>query len=454
MSVQFARIWGGKALGGSVGISGSKNTCLPIIAATLLTEETCILRNVPQLTDIFCMIEVVRRLGVTVQRLDAHTWSFRAEAVSDCADRVFVERFRASVCLLGALLGRNRRASVPVPGGCKLGSRPIDIHLRAFRALGAAATQTSGGIDLHAERLRGATFSVAGPRGSTVTGTLNAILAAVLAEGRSVLIGAAREPEVVSFCTFLQKMGAKIEGAGTDRVAIGGVSALGGADFTIPSDRMEAGTFLILGLLCCDALRIANAPREVLCGIPEILPQIADYCRWEGDDLVVRRGEFLPIKVTAKPYPHFPTDLQPQMTVLASQIEGTSHICDTIFPDRFTHIDAFRKLGMDIKKAAEGTISVAGKAGLNGAEIAATDLRAGAAMYLAGLIAKGETTIFQKDYVDRGYENFEEKLSALGATIEYTSPQPQREESNSGDTPIIFRTDSTHNIFQKTSELA
>jgi UDP-N-acetylglucosamine 1-carboxyvinyltransferase len=454
MSVNYTRVWGGKALGGSVAISGSKNTCLPIIAATLLTEDTCILRNVPQLTDIFCMIEVVRRLGVAVERLDAHTWSFRAKVVTDNADRVFVERFRASVCLLGALLGRNRRASVPVPGGCKLGNRPIDIHLRAFRALGAAVTQTSDAIDLRAERLQGATFSVMGPQGSTVTGTLNAILAAVLAEGRSVLVGAAREPEVVSFCTFLQKMGARIEGAGTNRVAIEGVSALRGADFTVPPDRMEAGTFLILGLLCCDALRIANAPREVLCGIPEILPQIADHCRWEGDVLIVRRGEFSPIEVSAKPYPHFPTDLQPQMTVLASQIEGTSYVCDTIFPDRFTHIDAFMKLGMDIKKTADNTIAVAGKTGLNGAEIAATDLRAGAAMYLAGLVAKGETTIFQKDYVERGYENFEEKLLALGATIEYTPLQTQQTESDAANAPIVFRTDSAHNFSPKIPEPA
>jgi UDP-N-acetylglucosamine 1-carboxyvinyltransferase len=312
--------------------------------------------------------------------------------------------------------------------------------------------QTSDGIDLYAEGLRGATFSVAGPRGSTVTGTLNAILAAVLAEGRSVLVGAAREPEVVSFCTFLQKMGAKIEGAGTDRLAIEGVSGLRGTDFTVPADRMEAGTFLILGLLCCDALRIVNAPREVLCGIPEILPQIADHCRWEGEDLMVRRGAFPPIEVSAAPYPHFPTDLQPQMTVLASQIAGTSHIRDTIFPDRFTHIDAFRKLGMNIEKTADDTIAVAGKTGLCGTEIAATDLRAGAAMYLAGLIARGETTIFQKEYVERGYENFEEKLLALGATIEYTPFQTQQEASDADHTPIIFRTEPTHNIFQKISE--
>jgi UDP-N-acetylglucosamine 1-carboxyvinyltransferase len=322
-----------------------------------------------------------------------------------------------------------------------LGSRPIDIHLRAFQALGATVTQKPDSIDLQAEHLTGNAFSVKGQRGSTVTGTLNAILAAVLAEGQSTLLGAAREPEVVNFCLFLQKMGAKIEGAGTDRVAIEGVSSLRGADFTVPADRMEAGTFLILGLLCCDGLRIANAPEEVLCGFPEILPPIADYCQWDSGDLIVRRGEFRPIEVSARPYPHFPTDLQPQMTVLASQIEGTSHVRDTIFPDRFAYIDAFRKLGMRIKKIASDSIAIGGKTDLNGTEIAATDLRAGAAMYLAGLIAKGETTILRKDYVDRGYENFEGKLLALGASIECRSSQmPQWEEAKGENTPIIFRT--------------
>jgi UDP-N-acetylglucosamine 1-carboxyvinyltransferase len=422
-----------------VAISGSKNSCLPLLAATLLTEEICILHNVPHLTDIACMIEIIGRLGAKVNQIDAHTFSIEAKQITTRADRELVGRFRASVYILGALLGRKRKASVAIPGGCKLGERPIDIHLRAFEALGSTVTQEENYVHLEGKHLKGATFSMQGPRGPTLTGTANAILAAVLAPGRSTILGAAQEPEVVSLCFFLKKMGANIKGIGSEQIEIEGVPSLHGADFTVQPDRMEAGTFLILGLLCCDSLRILNAPKDILCGFPDILPNINHYCYWEGQDFIVHRGEnFSPLDVYTKWHPGFPTDLQAQIAVLASQIKGTSYIHDRIFPERFAYVDAFQKLGMDVKKIENGSIAIAGKKDLKGTEIMATDLRAGAAMYLAALIAEGETLVSRTDYIDRGYENFEAKLRALGASIECKTKTSPMENITSARKSVVI----------------
>jgi UDP-N-acetylglucosamine 1-carboxyvinyltransferase len=438
----YTRIWGGRTLGGAVTVSGSKNACLPLLAATLLTEETCTLNNVPQLTDTTCMIGLIRHLGVEARQLTPHTWSFRAKRITTRANKSLVERFRASIYLLGALLGRKHRASVAIPGGCKLGERPIDIHLRAFKALGATVTHDENGVHLKGKRPIGATFSMSGLRGPTVTGTANAILAAVLAEGKSVIRDAAQEPEIGDLCLFLKKMGAQIEGIGTNQIIIEGVPSLHGTDFTVSPDRIEAGTFLILGLLCCNTLRIIDAPKDVLCGFPEILSDRANHCHWDGCDLIVHRAQDLrPFGVATKAHPGFPTDLQSQIAVLASQIQGTSQIHDAIFPERFAYADAFRRLGMDIEKIGEGSVAITGKKQLKGTAIQATDLRAGAAMYLAGLIAEGETTVFRCDYIDRGYENFEMKLKALGATIERVLTQENPISTAIANQAIIFRSD-------------
>jgi UDP-N-acetylglucosamine 1-carboxyvinyltransferase len=440
------RIRGGKLLSGAVAISGSKNTCLPLLAATLLTKETCILHNIPHLTDIMCMVELMRHLGGEVHQIDAHTLSCTAKDLTTSADKSLVKRFRASIYFLGALLSRKHQASVSIPGGCKLGERPIDIHLRAFQALGATVNQIGDDVNLQADQLRGHTLFLKGPRGTTVTGTLNAVLAAVLAEGQSILLGAAKEPEVVHFCLFLRKMGAKINGIGTERLTIEGVPMLHGADFFVPPDRIEAGTFIILGLLCCDILRLKAVSPDVLWGFSEAIPNIENYCWWDRDDLIVRRAKRLaPFDINTKPHPGFPTDLQPQITVLASQIKGMSRLCDTIFPERFAHINDFRKAGMDIATIGNGTITITGKSRLKGTEMVATDLRAGAAMYLAGLIAKGETIISRVDHIDRGYEHLEAKLQLLGASIErISSSQPNTENKT-----IIFHEDYTQ---KKTSE--
>ncbi|MDR2807157.1 MAG: UDP-N-acetylglucosamine 1-carboxyvinyltransferase [Puniceicoccales bacterium] len=434
MDLNYNSIHGGKVLKGTVTISGSKNACLPILAAALLSEETCTFYNVPQLTDIAYMLELIRDLGAEVKQVDNHTWSITAEHIATDVSSGFTQQIRASVYLLGALLGRHHKAFVRTAGGCQLGERSIDIHLRAFKTLGASITQLPDATYLYASSLKGATFSMRGPRGSTVTGTANAILAAVLAQGESMILDAAREPEIVSLCLFLKQMGAQIEGIGTTQLRICGVSSLHGADFTIPPDRIEASTFFILGLLLGDTLRIVNAPREALSGFHKILPHGKHCYHWEGQELVVRRVEdLLPFTLHTSPYPGFPTDLQAQIAVLASQIHGVSKIYDPVFPERFAYIDALCRLGMDINTVGYGAIAIKGKKKLKGGEIVATDLRAGAAMCLAALVADGETVIGRADYIDRGYEHFEAKLSALGASIqretkisfiENTTPQP------------------------------
>jgi UDP-N-acetylglucosamine 1-carboxyvinyltransferase len=385
-------------------ISGSKNACLPIIAATLLTRETCILHNVPVLSDTLHMLEVVRHLGAHVSRLGKNSWSITAEEINFQTDKELVRRLRASICFLGALLGRKQQAIVPMPGGCKLGTRPIDIHLRAFEALGAAVEITEDYIHLFAQQLTGTTFSMEGPHGPTVTGTSNAIMAAALAHEITTIQYAAKEPEIADLCCFLQQIGAKIQGVGTDTLIIEGVDSLHDTEFTIQPDRMEAGTFIILGLLCGNPIELVGASQQflasALCGFFNEVPVSERYCHWENDTLIVSQAQdLLPFSMDTLPYPGFPTDLQPQITVLASQIAGVSRICDTIFPERFTHIPLFEYLGMQIKQSA-GTIHVYGKILLTGASVAATDLRAGAALYLAGLIAKGETIVPGLEYID------------------------------------------------------
>jgi UDP-N-acetylglucosamine 1-carboxyvinyltransferase len=420
--MQYGKIVGGNILKGEVPISGSKNACLPIIAATLLTRETCILHHVPNLTDTLHMLEIVRRLGSKVQRLDKNSWSITAQDVDSYAAEETAKHLRASVCLMGALLGRRKQAIVPTPGGCKLGTRPIDLHLRAFEAMGATVKTEGEQICLTAKNLTGTTISMQGPRGPTVTGTANLLLAAVLANGITTIQEASQEPEIDDLCHFLLQMGAKIQGIGTSTLTVAGTNSLYGTEFTIQPDRIEAGTFIILGLLCGNPIEVTGTQRTflqpALRGFFDTIPNVWKYCHWENDTLHISRAEKMsPFSIRTLPHPGFPTDLQPQTTVLASQLAGTSHICDTVFPDRFAHVQAFKNFGMHIEQL-NNTIHVHGKTKLQGTSVQATDLRAGGALYLAGLIAHGETTVTKVEYVDRGYEHFETKLQALGAIVE------------------------------------
>jgi UDP-N-acetylglucosamine 1-carboxyvinyltransferase len=368
------------------------------------------------------MLEIVRRLGSEVQRLDENSWSITAQNVDSHAAEENARHLRASVCLMGALLGRKKQAIVPIPGGCKLGSRPIDLHLRAFEAMGATAITRGEQIYLSAKNLTGTTLSMQGPRGPTVTGTANLLLAAALARGITTIQGASQEPEIDDLCQFLIQMGAKIQGIRTDTLSVEGVDSLCGTEFTIQPDRMEAGTFIILGLLCGNPIEVTGIQRtflqSALRGFFDTIPNVWKYCHWENDTLHISRAEKMsPFSIRTSPHPGFPTDLQPQTTVLASQLAGTSHICDTIFPDRFAHVQAFKNFGMHIEQSND-TVHIRGKTKLQGTFAQATDLRAGGALYLAGLVANGETTVTKVEYVDRGYEHFETKLQALGATVE------------------------------------
>lgn len=422
MDAPYCKIIGKDHLQGEVSISGSKNAALPILVASILTSEPCIIRNVPELTDTLHMLGILRFLGVEVVSLREGCWQLTAKKIHTDVQDPFVRKLRASVCLLGALLGRELQATVPLPGGCRLGERPIDLHLRAFRALGAHVEQNEHSVCVRAKRLRGATFSMSGQRGPSMTGTSNAIMAAVLAEGVTIVQGASREPEIVDLCHFLEQMGAKIVGAGTETIVVTGVNRLHGTEFTVMPDRIEAGTFIILGYLCGASIRILDISQDYVKdnfrGFLDAIPYAKEHLRFENHQLIVRQIEELPgFSVCTGAYPGFPTDLQPQVAVLASRAHGTSTIRDLVFPKRFAYVTELQRFGIHVSQQ-EGMITIHGPNTFHGGWVAATDLRAGAALYLAGVLANGKTTVSNLEYIDRGYEHFEQKLRHLGAIIE------------------------------------
>ena len=421
------KIIGGSSVHGKVSINGSKNAALPILAATLLTGERCILHNVPDLTDVACVLEALKLLGAEVTQLQHDSWSIEAKQITSDARDPIVSRLRASICLLGALLGRKHQAAVALPGGCKLGERPIDLHLRTFEALGAKITTNKDSVIASADRLIGSEFSMLGKFGPTVTGTSNAILASVLAEGTTIIHHAAQEPEIIALCQLLNQMGAKINGIGSDTLTIEGVDQLHGTEFSISQDRIEAGTFIILGLLCGEPVTIDNLSPEFVTqnfpGFFESIPNAKKHCSWDGNLFHISKINDLPaFDIRTAPFPGFPTDLQPQISILASQAHGNCCICDTVFPQRFAHAPEFKKLGIKIHQH-DNVLEIAGPCKLTGTNVVATDLRAAAALYLAGIIASGETTVHCADYIDRGYENFEARLSQLGVKIQRCSDE-------------------------------
>lgn len=421
MSGPCCVIEGQSSVQGDVAISGSKNAVLPILAATLLTDQPCVLHNVPELTDVLHMLEALRLLGAEVIPINPGSWSICAKNIHTDACNPVVRHLRASICLLGALLGRKHRASVAMPGGCKLGARPIDLHLRAFHQFGAQIRHASDYVSLQTDYLTGTTVSMLGPRGPSMTGTSNAIMAAVLAQGTTIIRHAAREPEIASLCQMLNQMGARVSGIGTGTLMIQGVPALQGTTFIVPPDRIEAGTFILLGYLCGSPVRIHGLTPEFLDdnfqGFFDAIPLARRHSFFDHNVFEIHRITPLPpLRIRTLPYPGFPTDLQPQVSVLASQATGISLIRDTVFPQRFAHIPAFRDLG--IHAQVERNILSIHPHTLHANTVTATDLRAGAALYMAGIIAEGQTTIYRPDYVDRGYEHFEQKLQNLGVKIE------------------------------------
>jgi UDP-N-acetylglucosamine 1-carboxyvinyltransferase len=410
-------IHGGHPLSGSIKISGSKNSALPILAATLLTREPCILHRVPDLSDTHYMLQILMHLGAQVERASG-TVTVSAETIESIAPYEVVRKMRASVCVLGPLLGRCKEATVSLPGGCVIGDRPIDLHLKGFEALGAAVRVEGGNVKVFAPKLTGAIVSLTGKFGPTVLGTGNVMMAAVLAEGVTVIEGAATEPEVVDLANFLNKMGAKIEGAGTRRLIIDGVKELHGAEHDIIPDRIEAGTFLVAGAIAGKGVTIKRVVREHVSAVTDSLIACGYQIQWGDNSITVSpNGTAHPIELATEPYPGFPTDMQAQMCALLSTTGGTSVITENVFPQRYMHVAELKRMGAHMQ--LEGaTAVIQGVERLLGAPVMASDLRASAALVLAGLKAEGQTEVSRVYHIDRGYEHLDEKLSELGAHIE------------------------------------
>jgi UDP-N-acetylglucosamine 1-carboxyvinyltransferase len=410
-------IHGGRPLEGSIKISGSKNSALPIVAATLLTREPCILHRVPDLSDTHYMLQILTHLGAQVERASG-TVTVTAEKVESVAPYDVVRKMRASVCVLGPLLGRCNEATVSMPGGCVIGDRPIDLHLKGFEALGAAVRVEGGNVKVFAPKLVGAVVNLTGKFGPTVLGTDNVMMAATLAEGVTVIEGAATEPEVVDLANFLNKMGAKIEGAGTRRLIIEGVKELHGAEHDVIPDRIEAGTFLIAGAICGKGVTVKRVMRDHLTSLTDALTACGYQIQWGHDSITVSpNGEAKPIELATEPYPGFPTDMQAQMCALLSTTDGISVITENVFPQRYMHIAELKRMGAHMQLEGASAI-ITGVDRLFGAPVMASDLRASAALVLAGLKAEGRTEVSRVYHIDRGYEHLDEKLSELGAHIE------------------------------------
>jgi UDP-N-acetylglucosamine 1-carboxyvinyltransferase len=410
-------IHGGHPLSGSIKISGSKNSALPILAATLLTREPCILRRVPDLSDTHYMLQILMHLGAQVERASG-TVSVTADKIESIAPYDVVRRMRASVCVIGPLLGRCKEATVSMPGGCVIGDRPIDLHLKGFEALGAAVRVEGGNVKVFAPTLHGAVINLRGKFGPTVLGTDNVMMAAVLAEGTTVIEGAAQEPEVVDLANFLNKMGAKIEGAGTRRLIIEGVAELHGAEHDIIPDRIEAGTFLVAGAVAGKGVTLKRVDPEHIRSVTTALSNCGFRISEDKDSVSISpNGAMKPVELATEPYPGFPTDMQAQMCALLSTTEGISVITENVFPQRYMHVAELKRMGANVD--LEGpTAVIKGVERLFGAPVMASDLRASAALVLAGLKADGITEVSRVYHIDRGYEHLDEKLSELGAHIE------------------------------------
>jgi UDP-N-acetylglucosamine 1-carboxyvinyltransferase len=404
-------------LNGTVRISGSKNSALPILAATLLTKDQCTVGRVPDLSDIHYMLQILSSLGCEVERASG-TVTVKAGEIKTLAPYEIVRKMRASVCVMGPLLGREKEATVSLPGGCVIGDRPIDLHLRGFEALGGIARVESGYVKVFASKLKGASIDMRGKFGSTVLGTDNVMMAAVLADGVTVIEGAAAEPEVVDLANFLNKMGAKIEGAGTHRIVIEGVKELHGADHDVIADRIEAGTFLVAAAIAGERVVVDRITPEHLDAISDALIQAGTKIEKGPNRInVTPNGSMKPVNLTTSPYPGFPTDMQAQMCALMSVTDGLSEITDTVFPQRFMHVAELKRMGAAIELNG-GTARISGVQQLSGAPVMASDLRASAALVLAGLKAEGVTEVNRVYHIDRGYEHIDDKLAQLGAHIE------------------------------------
>jgi len=408
-------IEGGVALTGEVRVSGAKNAALPILCASVLTAEPLTLTGVPRLNDVRTMETLLAQMGVRVDTREPGSVTLDAATIDwPLAPYELVKTMRASILALGPLVARTGEARVSLPGGCAIGLRPVDQHVKGLQAMGAEIDMTHGYINARAQRLVGAhyAFDVV-----TVTGTENLLMAATLAEGVTTLSNAAREPEIVDLAACLTAMGARIEGAGTERIVIEGVPRLGGATHRVMPDRIETGTFVAAAAASRGDVRIVGTDPASLTAVLETFGESGADIAVDGTTIRVRgNGALRAANVRTAPFPAFPTDMQAQFMALATRADGTSVITETIFENRMMHVQELRRLGADIE--VEGSTAVVrGVSRLTGANVMATDLRASACLVIAGLVADGETTIDRIYHLDRGYERIEDKLSALGARI-------------------------------------
>ena len=408
---------GGRRLSGRVQVSGSKNAALPVMAASIASDGLVVLNNIPALVDVATMTRLLRSLGAEVSGNGNRVEIDARRASGVVADYELVRRMRAGVCVLGPLLARFGSARVSLPGGCNIGHRPIDLHLRGISALGADIRISGGYVVAEAGVLRGAEIHLAGPHGSSVTATCNVMTAAALAAGRTVIHSAAMEPEVASLAAFLNSLGAHISGAGTSTIEILGVERLTGGSCTIQPDRIEAATLAIAAAITRSAIEIDRAPVEQMTSVLGKLGEIgADVRIMHGRLTVNAARELRPADITASPYPGVPTDTQAQFMALLATIPGTSVITDSVFPDRFMHASELTRMGANLRRTGASTV-VQGVVSLCAAPLMACDLRASAALLLAAASADGESHIRRIYHLDRGYVRLEDKLNQLGASI-------------------------------------
>ena len=419
-------IRGGNPLTGEVTIGGAKNAALGLLAAAIMTDEDVTIENLPDVSDINQLIDAIENIGATVTRTDRHTVTINGSTIkSHVVDYEQMRKIRASYYLLGALLGKMSKAEVALPGGCAIGSRPIDQHLKGFRALGADIITDHGMVNAQAERLTGSHifFDVV-----SVGATINVMLAAVKAEGRTVIENCAKEPHIVDVANMLNSMGANIRGAGTDKIRIQGVPSLHSTVYSTIPDQIEAGTFMCAAAATGGEVLVKNVIPRHLESISSKLIEMGCTVIEYDDAVRVKAGDFIRgAKIKTLPYPGFPTDMQPQMTAVLSLAHGNSSVTESIFENRFKYVDELNRMGAIIKVESNAAF-ITGVGGLQGAEVSAPDLRAGAALVIAGLAANGFTTVNDIVYIKRGYERFVEKLKGLGAIIDTASSEEEEQK--------------------------
>lgn len=419
-------IKGGNPLVGEVDISGAKNAALGILAAAIMTDDTVLIENLPDVRDINVLLDAMSEIGVKVERITRHAVMLNGSGIGGVSvDYELIKKIRASYYLLGALLGKYKKAEVPLPGGCNIGSRPIDLHLKGFKALGAKVTIRNGSICAEAEHLRGSHIYL---DTVSVGATINIMMAASMAEGRTIIENCAREPHVVDVANFLNSMGANIKGAGTDVIRIWGVEKFHATEYFIIPDQIEAGTFMFAAAATKGDVMVKNViPKHLESTAAKLLEIGCEVEEFDSAVRVVASKRLTSTNVKTQPYPGYPTDMQPQIGVTLALASGTSIVTESIFENRFKYMDELARMGAVVK--VEGnTAIITGVDGLTGARVSAPDLRAGAALVIAGLAAEGITIVDDIVYIQRGYENFETKLQALGAEIQRINSEKEAQK--------------------------